>query len=72
MRTKPATPKPRLVPTPPSHLSPGAAEWFSAVISTFDLDPHDVRLLTLAGEAWDRAAMARAAVAEHGLVFDDR
>jgi hypothetical protein len=42
------------------------------VTSTWALDEHHVRLLQLAGEAWDRAEQAREALAEHGVTFLDR
>jgi hypothetical protein len=38
----------------------------------YDLEPHHVRLLTLAGEAWDRGVQAREILAEKGLTYDDR
>jgi hypothetical protein len=42
------------------------------VVAEYELQAHHVRLLQLAGEAWDRAAGAREALAEHGTVFVDR
>jgi hypothetical protein len=36
------------------------------------LESHHLRLLVLAGEAWDRGQQARAAIAEHGPVYTDR
>jgi phage terminase small subunit len=42
------------------------------VLDEYALEPHHVRLLTLAAEAWDRGAMAREALKEHGLTFNDR
>lgn len=56
----------------PAHLSPSAAEWFDGVLEEFDLEPHHVRLLTLAAEAWDRGVQAREALATHGMTFQDR
>lgn len=57
---------------PPQHLSPASAAWFSAVVKDYLLEPHHVRLLTLASQAWDRAEQARLAIAEHGLTHTDR
>lgn len=57
---------------PPEHLQTPTKEWFSRVVSDFDLEPHHVRLLILAGESWDRCVQARVALAEHGLTFTDR
>ena len=36
------------------------------------LEPHHIRLLTLAAEAWDRTQEARQALDDHGLIFTDR
>lgn len=38
----------------------------------FDLEPHHVRLLRLACEAYDRGQQAREALATHGTTFVDR
>lgn len=57
---------------PPQHLASPTAAWWASVVATFELEPHHVRLLTLAAEAWDRAEQAREALAEHGLIFLDR
>lgn len=56
----------------PKHLRLATRRWFHHVSSTFDLEQHHVRLLTLAGEAWDRCCEAREALAQNGLTFDDR
>lgn len=56
----------------PKHLQPETREWWLSVIADYDLDPHHVRLLTLAGESWDRCQQAREAIAKHGLTFEDR
>lgn len=36
------------------------------------LEPHHMRLLTLAAEAWDRCTEARERIAEEGLTIKDR
>jgi phage terminase small subunit len=59
-------------PQPPSHLSKATAAWFRDVIGEFNLEPHHVRLLTLAGEAWDRCVAARQAIEQFGLTQTDR
>jgi phage terminase small subunit len=41
-------------------------------VAEIDLEPHRLRLLQLAGEAWDRACEARQAVAKHGLTFEGK
>jgi phage terminase small subunit len=56
----------------PSHLRKPTAEWFDAVLADYELEPHHVRLLTLAAEAWDRGQQAREALQQHGLTFIDR
>jgi phage terminase small subunit len=59
-------------PQPPQHLQPATAAWFSSVVEQYVLEPHHVRLLTLACESWDRACAAREALAQHGMTFTDR
>jgi phage terminase small subunit len=56
----------------PKHLKPTTAEWWRGVMSEYELQPHHIRLLTLAGEAWDRGQEAREALATGGLTFLDR
>lgn len=58
--------------TAPDHLREPTRAWFNAVVRDFVLEPHHVRLLTLAAESWDRAGQAREAIQKHGLVFQDR
>jgi len=57
---------------PPDHLTPAASAWWASVTDEFALQPHHLRLLTLAAEAWDRCEQARQALAEHGLIYTDR
>jgi phage terminase small subunit len=59
-------------PKAPAHLAPATRQWFASVLSDFVLEPHHVRLLTLAAESWDRCQQARAALAEEGLTYTDR
>lgn len=59
-------------PKPPAHLAPETRRWFRHVVEAFELEPHHVRLLTLAGESWDRCQQARAAIAAQGLTYTDR
>lgn len=60
------------VPKPPKHLRPSTAKWFRSVVEEFDLEPHHVRLLALASEAWDRCQSAREVIDKDGMTFDDR
>src|SRR5260370_37987940 len=57
---------------PPSHLRAETKKWFASVVEEYELEPHHVKLLTLAAENWDRATLAREAIAEHGLTYTDR
>jgi phage terminase small subunit len=41
-------------------------------VNEFQLEEHHERLLTLAGEAYDRSEQARKALDEHGLTFTDK
>jgi phage terminase small subunit len=56
----------------PKHLKPETADWFNRVLADYQLEPHHIRLLTLAAQAWDRAEQAREVLAVSGLTFDDR
>ena len=61
------------IPKAPAHLREGTRKWWRQVSSTYMLEPHHYRLLTLLCEAWDRCQEAREALAEHGsLTFLDR
>ena len=64
--------KPEPGPEPPEHLAPATGAWFASVLAAYELEPHHVRLLTLAAEAWDRCEAARKAIDEHGLTYADR
>ncbi len=57
---------------PPEHLKPATKEWFAAVIKDYKLQDHHIRLLSLAGEAWDRGQQAREGIEANGLTFVDR
>ena len=55
----------------PSHLSPATKKWWLGIAS--DLEPYQLRVLTVAAEAWDRKEQARVELAANGLTFvDDR
>ncbi len=56
----------------PRHLQPETRKWWLSVVSEFQLEPHHVRLLTLAAESWDRCEQARKLLKRHGLTFKDR
>ena len=56
----------------PKHLKPATRKWFEDVCEEFVLEPHHVRILTLAAESWDRCCEAREAIEEHGITDLDR
>ena len=58
--------------TAPKHLKPETRRWFDGVVEAFELEPHHLKLLTLAATAWDEAELARKALEEHGITFNDR
>lgn len=59
-------------PKAPAHLSPATAKWWLDVVSEYELEPHHVRILTLACEAWDRCTQAREVVERDGITTTDR
>jgi len=60
------------LPQPPAHLSVEAQSWWHEVVRDYALEPHHLRLLQAACEAWDRMSQARQALADHGaLTFTD-
>jgi phage terminase small subunit len=58
--------------TAPKHLKAATRRWWLEVVSDWSLEAHHVRLLTLAGEAWDRCTEARELIKTKGLVFETR
>jgi P27 family predicted phage terminase small subunit len=58
--------------TPPAHLSSETAQWWQSVMDEYALEPHHVRLLTLACEAYDSAQQAREVLQREGKIFIDR
>ena len=46
----------------PGHLSEPTRRWWSSVVRDYELEPHHLRLLQLAAEAWDSTQNAREAV----------
>jgi len=59
-------------PHAPAHLESATAAWWIEVVTTWDLDQHHVKLLTLAAESFDRAVQARTILNRRGLTFKDR
>jgi phage terminase small subunit len=63
---------PRRKSTAPRHLAVATRRWFDQVLVDYDLEPHHVRLLTLAAEAWDAGQRAREQLAAEGSTYVDR
>jgi hypothetical protein len=42
------------------------------VVQDYELEPHRLRLLQLAGEAWDRSQQAREVLNDAGLTYQNR
>lgn len=53
-------------------MSRSARDFYRSVTRSFVLEEHHLRVLTLACEAYDRAAQARAIVEKEGIVTHDR
>jgi P27 family predicted phage terminase small subunit len=72
------TPPPQLVspavaielPAPPSHLTSATQDWWRQIVADYDLEPHHLKLLEVACDAWDRMAQARATVLAEGLTVE--
>jgi len=62
-----AAPIPAELPPPPDHLSPAMQAWWRQVMEDYELDPHHLRLLEAACDAWDRMVEARDVLREEGL-----
>ena len=59
----------RTIVVAPEWLRPETAAWWLDVVGSYDLEPHHVRLLSLAAEAWDRSSEAREVIARDGIVI---
>ncbi len=59
------------IPKAPAHLRPESRRWWDEIVSEFCLEPHHLKVLQLACEAWDRACEAREALKRHGLTYAD-
>mgnify|MGYP003657818394 CR=1 FL=1 len=57
---------------PPDHLSATVKEWWRQVVEDYALEPHHLKLLQLACEAWDSAQLARAVLGIAGTTYTDR
>ena len=65
--------RPPLPPTePPSHLTDEMKAWFVEVDESYVLGHHDLHVLRLACEAFDRAQSSRQQVEREGSTFVDK
>ena len=60
------------LPKPPKHLKAATKRWWGGVADDYELEPHHLRLLSLAAESWDRCQEARAAIDKNGITYTDR
>jgi P27 family predicted phage terminase small subunit len=59
-------------PKPPGHLGTDARRFWSEIVTMFDLEPHDVKRLTIACDSLDRIDQARAAIKRDGVTTTTR
>lgn len=55
-------------PAPPKGLRPATRRWFNQVVARWELEPHHVRLLSLAARSWDEAEAAAKLIRIEGLI----
>jgi P27 family predicted phage terminase small subunit len=60
------------LPPPPAHLSEATQAWWKNVVEAFALEPHHLRQLECACDAWDRMVEARETVRKEGLTTPTR
>lgn len=60
------------MPHAPKHLQLQTRQWWMKVVREQELKESQRRILTLAGEAWDRSAQARRVLEQDGLTYKDR
>jgi phage terminase small subunit len=60
------------MPKPPKELRPETKRWWRGVVADYELEPHHLRLLTMAGGAWDRSQQAGEEIARSGAFVSDR
>jgi P27 family predicted phage terminase small subunit len=56
----------------PSHLSKASQNFWKQTVAEYSLEPHHVRLLTSACEAYDRLQQARCILKHEGIMTTDR
>ena len=60
------------LPKAPAHLREPTRQWWRSVMKDYQLEPHHLRLLQAACEAWDRLQEARELLARDGLTVEGR
>jgi phage terminase small subunit len=60
------------VPRAPLHLSKKTREWWQRIVEAYEFQDFELRLLTAAGESWDRKEAARQIIEKDGLTYVDR
>lgn len=60
------------LPRAPQHLSEPARRWWRSVVRDYDLESHELQLLTAAAECLDRVEECRAIIDKEGLTYVDR
>ncbi len=56
----------------PQHLRPETRRWWRHCVTEWPLEPHHLKLLTIAAESWDRLTAAREIIDRDGMTFLDR
>ena len=59
-------------PKAPAHLAAPTRRWYYEVAADYELESHHLKILEMAGQAWDEYTTARKATAKHGQTFTDR
>lgn len=59
------------MPTPPRDLRSDTRRWWKEIVAGYELESSHLRILTLAGRAWDRGEQARQVLRSGGLSFVD-
>src|SRR5262245_38603074 len=60
---------PPVTAKPPAGLRAATRRWFLDTDATYELDPHHIRLLSVAARAWDEGEAAGALVRKEGLLI---
>jgi P27 family predicted phage terminase small subunit len=64
--------EPKAPPKAPAHLTAATRRWWGEVTSSYELEPHHLKLLEAACRAWDLMAQGEAALRRDGVFIADR